>query len=248
MTRPAAATARPARAMPSTAVIALTTRKMPAKARTSGSWSGPSWPGTAAARTATGRGRPPAAAAGARTGRPAWPPRSALLGAATSQRRSRISPASTSPSASTPATSQGSAASSPRPSGPSTIAPMSSGMASPARLAASASPALPSSASAMRDEVGQQDAQRAEGRPARRRCKGVHSCHHGRKFGPVRALEFPARPVTMRRMTAPAGPHHVPLFFVRQRITLMVNRYEIHAATPDGQRGPAAGLRRSRSG
>lgn len=38
-------------------------------------------------------------------------------------------------------------------------------------------------------------------------------------------------------MTAPA-PHHVALFFVRQKITLMVNRYEILAATPDGREGP----------
>lgn len=38
-------------------------------------------------------------------------------------------------------------------------------------------------------------------------------------------------------VTAP-GPYHVPLFFVRQRITLMVNRYEIRAPGPDGQEGP----------
>lgn len=35
-------------------------------------------------------------------------------------------------------------------------------------------------------------------------------------------------------MTAPMT---VPRFFVRQRITLMVNRYEIYAATPDGAEG-----------
>lgn len=35
-------------------------------------------------------------------------------------------------------------------------------------------------------------------------------------------------------MTAPMT---VPRFFVRQRITLMVNRYEIYAATPDGGEG-----------
>jgi uncharacterized protein (DUF4415 family) len=29
----------------------------------------------------------------------------------------------------------------------------------------------------------------------------------------------------------------VPLFFVRQKITLMVNRYEIHVAMPDGSEG-----------
>ena len=39
------------------------------------------------------------------------------------------------------------------------------------------------------------------------------------------------------RVTTPPHPHHVPLFFIRQRITLMVNRYEIHAANPDGSEG-----------
>jgi hypothetical protein len=34
------------------------------------------------------------------------------------------------------------------------------------------------------------------------------------------------------------APMHVPRFFVRQRITLMVNRYEIRAAAPDGSEGP----------
>lgn len=33
-------------------------------------------------------------------------------------------------------------------------------------------------------------------------------------------------------------PMYVPKFFIRQRITLMVNRYEIHAANPDGTEGP----------
>jgi uncharacterized protein YxjI len=36
-------------------------------------------------------------------------------------------------------------------------------------------------------------------------------------------------------MTPPA--HHVPRFFVRQHITLMVNRYEVLAANPDGTPG-----------
>jgi hypothetical protein len=45
-----------------------------------------------------------------------------------------------------------------------------------------------------------------------------------------------------RRMPIPAeqGPSAamvVPKFFVKQRITLMVNRYEIHAANPDGTEG-----------
>jgi len=31
---------------------------------------------------------------------------------------------------------------------------------------------------------------------------------------------------------------YVPMFFVRQRVTLMVNRYEINAANPDGTDGP----------
>ena len=35
-----------------------------------------------------------------------------------------------------------------------------------------------------------------------------------------------------------SAPMTVPRFFVRQRITLMVNRYEIYAAAPDGSEGP----------
>ena len=43
-------------------------------------------------------------------------------------------------------------------------------------------------------------------------------------------------------MTYPAGPQQpaamvVPAFFIRQRITMMVNRYEIRAANPDGSEG-----------
>lgn len=38
---------------------------------------------------------------------------------------------------------------------------------------------------------------------------------------------------------APAdGVHHLPRFFVKQKITLMVNRYEIRSASPDGTAGP----------
>ncbi|MFC6153542.1 hypothetical protein [Nocardioides yefusunii] len=33
------------------------------------------------------------------------------------------------------------------------------------------------------------------------------------------------------------GPTHIPRFFVKQKITMMVNRYEILAATPDGKPG-----------
>ena len=34
----------------------------------------------------------------------------------------------------------------------------------------------------------------------------------------------------------------VPLFFIRQRITVMVNRYEVLAANPDGSEGPLMAL------
>jgi uncharacterized protein YxjI len=34
------------------------------------------------------------------------------------------------------------------------------------------------------------------------------------------------------------NPMHVPRFYVRQRITLMVNQYEIHPTNPDGSEGP----------
>ena len=41
---------------------------------------------------------------------------------------------------------------------------------------------------------------------------------------------------------APAVPagglNHVPRFFVKQKLTLMVNRYEIRSANPDGTEGP----------
>lgn len=37
-------------------------------------------------------------------------------------------------------------------------------------------------------------------------------------------------------MTMPA-PMHVPLFFVRQKVTFLVNRYRILAANPDGSEG-----------
>jgi hypothetical protein len=40
------------------------------------------------------------------------------------------------------------------------------------------------------------------------------------------------------RLARMTGPMHVPRFFVRQRITLMVNRYEIRGAAPDGSEGP----------
>ncbi|QXG75105.1 hypothetical protein KUM42_14820 [Modestobacter sp. L9-4] len=34
----------------------------------------------------------------------------------------------------------------------------------------------------------------------------------------------------------------VPLFFIKQRITVMVNRYEVRAANPDGSEGPLLAL------
>ena len=38
--------------------------------------------------------------------------------------------------------------------------------------------------------------------------------------------------------TAPAdGVHHLPQFFVKQKLTLMVNRYEIRSVNPDGTKG-----------
>jgi hypothetical protein len=40
------------------------------------------------------------------------------------------------------------------------------------------------------------------------------------------------------RLACMTAPMHVPRFFVRQRITLMVNRYEIRGAAPDGSEGP----------
>ncbi|TFV63013.1 hypothetical protein E4P41_05720 [Geodermatophilus sp. DF01-2] len=48
-------------------------------------------------------------------------------------------------------------------------------------------------------------------------------------------------------MTVPPGPQPpapmvVPAFFVRQRITLMVNRYEVLAANADGSEGPLLAL------
>ncbi|MGY1723207.1 hypothetical protein [Blastococcus sp. SYSU DS0533] len=47
-------------------------------------------------------------------------------------------------------------------------------------------------------------------------------------------------------MTVPSGhqpaPVVVPRFFVRQRITVMVNRYEVLAANPDGSEGPLLAL------
>lgn len=40
----------------------------------------------------------------------------------------------------------------------------------------------------------------------------------------------------------PPAPMVVPLFFVKQRITLMVNRYEVRAANPDGSEGQLLAL------
>jgi uncharacterized protein YxjI len=43
--------------------------------------------------------------------------------------------------------------------------------------------------------------------------------------------------VTSPSAFPPPAPMVVPAFFVKQRITVMVNRYEIHAANPDGTEG-----------
>ncbi len=43
-------------------------------------------------------------------------------------------------------------------------------------------------------------------------------------------------------MTQPPAPMVVPRFFVKQRITVMVNRYEVHAANPDGSEGQLLAL------
>jgi hypothetical protein len=44
--------------------------------------------------------------------------------------------------------------------------------------------------------------------------------------------------VTVPPGPPPPAPMVVPAFFVKQRITLMVNRYEVLAANPDGSEGP----------
>jgi uncharacterized protein YxjI len=51
-----------------------------------------------------------------------------------------------------------------------------------------------------------------------------------------------ADPYGSRFVTTPSGQHQpapmvVPKFFIKQRITVMVNRYEIRAANPDGTEG-----------
>jgi hypothetical protein len=43
-------------------------------------------------------------------------------------------------------------------------------------------------------------------------------------------------------VTQPPAPMVVPRFFVKQRITVMVNRYEVLAAQPDGSEGPLLAL------
>jgi uncharacterized protein YxjI len=43
--------------------------------------------------------------------------------------------------------------------------------------------------------------------------------------------------VTVPPVPSPHAPMVVPAFFVKQRITVMVNRYEVRAANPDGSEG-----------
>src|SRR3954470_2059686 len=51
----------------------------------------------------------------------------------------------------------------------------------------------------------------------------------------------PSSTSTERRVSMPSRPAPIPMvlpkFFVKQRITVMVNRYEIRAADPDGAEG-----------
>ena len=39
-----------------------------------------------------------------------------------------------------------------------------------------------------------------------------------------------------------SAPEHVPLFFLRQKFAMTINRYELQAAQPDGSVGPTLGL------
>jgi hypothetical protein len=43
--------------------------------------------------------------------------------------------------------------------------------------------------------------------------------------------------MTSPQQHPPRAPMYVPRFYLRQRITLMVNQYELHAADPDGREG-----------
>src|SRR4051812_39011404 len=53
----------------------------------------------------------------------------------------------------------------------------------------------------------------------------------------ARAAEHRSDAVTEFQGSQPAAAMVVPAFFIRQRITMMVNRYEIRAANPDGSEG-----------
>jgi uncharacterized protein YxjI len=48
--------------------------------------------------------------------------------------------------------------------------------------------------------------------------------------------------VTSSSAFPPPAPMVVPLFFIKQRITVMVNRYEVRAANPDGSEGQLLAL------
>ncbi|MFQ1000360.1 hypothetical protein [Modestobacter sp. SSW1-42] len=48
--------------------------------------------------------------------------------------------------------------------------------------------------------------------------------------------------MTVPPASQPPAAMVVPLFFIRQRITVMVNRYEVLAANPDGTEGPLMAL------
>ena len=49
-------------------------------------------------------------------------------------------------------------------------------------------------------------------------------------------------PIAWLRLLAMTAAMYVPQFFVRQKFTMMVNRYEIFAANPDGSQGPLMAL------
>ena len=65
-----------------------------------------------------------------------------------------------------------------------------------------------------------------------------------RQDGPARHVHSTGEPLVTvpPAYQPPPSPMVVPAFFVKQRITLMVNRYEIRAANPDGSEGQLLAL------
>src|SRR3954468_865450 len=56
----------------------------------------------------------------------------------------------------------------------------------------------------------------------------------------------PFQPPSQPYGQPPAAAMYVPRFFIRQRITMMINRYEIRAANPDGSEGQLLALAEQR--